>query len=379
MKGKPGRTPDANPRHFKDEDMAPIKREPVVIDSAQSAHDHGIIRLLRVDIEEFKRDFPTWSDRHWRDEPVYCLSPAVIASLAKPIGNTIPALLTDEEAAEEEAFTALCGRYSTVGFLGCKTIAFHPLSPRDFRVDELAEFFPGKRAALYSLEKTARDHAKRGLAYVGHLWCDRGYQADLDALRDRWAGLSAYDRPCLPLIRPVEDPRTLNEKYGTSFSEEGFAFVDLLVEFLNKWGLVQLSTWDLPDPQSTLMPNPFPPGSPAAPGGGVNLHFPTGFPVLDRDQIQDKIQELQAAIARELGIGLALAGPTAIESYAHKAAVILLERTVLQRFPGKPPKGAVAHVIKAAAITLKRDEETIRRYRKEIGRSLRKTVTSSAS
>jgi hypothetical protein len=374
IKGKSGRTPDTNPRHFRDEDMATIKQKPVVVDSAQSAHDYGIIRILRVDVEAFKRDFPTWANRQWQDDPVYCLPPDAIASLAKPISDRVHALLNSDEAAAEEAFTVLCGRHFTFGFLGSETIAFHPSTSRDFRVGELAEFFQGRRRVLSSLENIARDHATRALAYVGHLWCDPRFQADRDALRQRWFGLSTYDRPPLPLVRPLENHRALNEQYGMIFSEEGFTFVDCMVNFLNKWGLVQLSTWDVPDPQNILMVNPFPPGSPAYPAGGVNLHVPTGFPVLDRDRIHDQIQKLQDAIARKSGIGLALSGPTAIRSYAHKATVIHLERTVRQRFHGTPPKGFASHVIRAAATILKRSEETVDRYRKEINRSLRKAV-----
>jgi hypothetical protein len=339
----------------------------------RSEHDRGTLRHLPTDIKGFKRSFRDWARRHWQDEPVYCLPDEAIASLAKPISDSIPELLVADKAAEE-AFTALCGRHFTVGFLASETIAFHPLSPRDFRLDELAVFFPDKRAASATLEETAKDHATRSLAYVGQLWCDSGYLADRDALRDRWSGLSESERPRLPLVRPFVDPRTLRKKDGMPFSEQGLAFVDHLVDFLNKWGLVQLSTWDLPDPQNILMVNPFPPGSPAAPAGGVNLHIPTGFRVLDRDQLSDKIQELQAAIARESGVEQALFGSGSVETFALKATVIHLERTVQQRFPEVPPRGFVSHVIRAAATILKRSEETVDRYRKEINRSLRKAV-----
>src|SRR5687768_14328534 len=57
------------------------------------------------------------------------------------------------------------------------------------------------------------------------------------------------ERPALPLGRVV----ALSTQWpGTALP---LAFVEHLRLFLDRWGLTQLVTWDLPDPQGPPLPN----------------------------------------------------------------------------------------------------------------------------
>jgi len=119
------------------------------------------------------------------------------------------------------------------------------------------------------------DHALgRAQSIAGRLVCKPEYLRELFELKCHWEELPAVIRPGFPLRRPetilTETPPEPNAVLPIS------GFMQLLIRFLDKWELIQLTTWLIPEPQGLQRYVP-------QTGGGRPESAPLGFPVQERD------------------------------------------------------------------------------------------------
>jgi hypothetical protein len=156
-----------------------------------------------------------------------------------------------------------------------------------------------------------------------------------------------------------------NQGDGTAVPAGTLAFVEHLRLFLDRWGLIQLVTWDLPDPQGPLLPNVLSEG-PARPVHGVHLFLPLHYPLQGDDDLLGRVREFQRQQAIELGLPPTFAGIGHHTQYAQMFRLIHLDRAVRGRFDPRPPRGIVSVLEAAAASVLGIGEESVRRLWKWI-------------
>jgi hypothetical protein len=149
-------------------------------------------------------------------------------------------------------------------------------------------------------------------------------------------------------------------------------FARRVVSFLDRWGLMELATWDLPKPQGPLLPNLLPPGAAALPAHGVHVVLPLHYPLLSDDDLQRQILDFQRLAARDLGLNESLAGLPHHKGYASLFDVLHLERAIRTRLrPGRLAPGLVTRLEGAVAAALHVSLAQVQKCRKAISACLR--------
>ncbi|MDB5306934.1 MAG: hypothetical protein JWO38_1136 [Gemmataceae bacterium] len=126
---------------------------------------------------------------------------------------------------------------------------------------------------------------------------------------------------------------------------------------------MQLATWDLPDPQGPLLPNPLPGDALVSPSHGVHIFIPVHYPLQGDDDLLRRVREFQRQQATELGLASGFGGVGHHAQYAQMFRLIHLDRAVRGRFPGRPPRGLVSAT---EAAYLRIGPESVRRLHKWI-------------
>jgi hypothetical protein len=128
-----------------------------------------------------------------------------------------------------------------------------------------------------------------------------------------------------------------------------------------------MATWDLPEPQGPLLPNPLLPGAPALPAHGIHLVLPLHYPLQGDEDLLRQVYEFQRQAVRDLGLNESLAGLPHHKAYATMFQIIHLERTARSRLPGgRVFRGFVTHLEGALAGHLGCSIDQVQKYRKAI-------------
>jgi hypothetical protein len=204
--------------------------------------------------------------------------------------------------------------------------------------------------------------------YVGWLLTEPAFQQQLEELCRRWQALPDRQRPLFPLGRIGRFSPPVS---GGALSSEGQGLQQGLQLLLDRWGLTQLCSWHLPDPQGPLLPNPLPPGSPALPTHGVHLVLPLHYPLQGDDNLIQQVLDFQRQAARQLGLDESLAGLPHFQAYAALFDVLHLERVIRSRLTGPPPCGFVMAMEQAIASALQCSLASVQKSRKGISACLR--------
>lgn len=105
-------------------------------------------------------------------------------------------------------------------------------------VEELANLLQGEHLT---------DIRDRALGAIGGLLCHAGFRAETQTLRTLWRNIPAYARPRLPLGR-IHVPVTNDEATDPLTSSLIGEFRARFLAFLDRWQLMEMSTWDFPNP-----------------------------------------------------------------------------------------------------------------------------------
>jgi hypothetical protein len=319
-------------------------------------------RWWRAELDTFLKRHPDWGSRLAAVEPVYGLPSAAVEAL---VSRRRP-LLDPPRAAAERDFNDLLARSVAIGVWQNAPVRYPFLAPRPPRPDPAA--FPGLNwtasqvAQIGTLLGRADDYAERLKGYAGWLVTEPQFLAERDRLRSAWQSLAPGQRPAPPLGRLLEVPRP-----GRPLREFGRS----LGSFLERWGLTEMATWDLPQPQGPLLPNLLPPGAPADPTHGVRISLPAHFPVAGADNLTRAVRQLQAQAAADAGLTAEAAGLPHHQSYARMLEAAHLEHVIRTRIPDPPPQGLAGAIIAAIAGHLGCGEDAVRKYRKAIARCRR--------
>ena len=339
-------------------------------------------RVLGNRLADLWAAHPDWVMAAQRADTIYCLPSTAIYELAIDNRSTRPPLDVGQAAAER-AFTALCAEFFAVGVHHGRFIDNTQLNDRPAGVsaDDVAfmKQFAGwtdaaVRAVQAALPKVAKA-SDRVKGYVGWLLTEPAFVAEAAEVRRAWEQLPAGGRPAFPLTRPLPAAADPSADVGRTQPRRDPVIQDFgsrLVNFLDKWSLTGLATWDLPVAQGPLVPNRLPPTSRAFPRHGIHISLPVYYPLTGDDDLLAEILRLQQDSARTLGVGPSAAGLPHHQAYAQLLDVLHLERAVRSRFPGpKALRGLATRIVAAGVACLDLSEDQVTRYRKAIARCLR--------
>jgi hypothetical protein len=205
------------------------------------------------------------------------------------------------------------------------------------------------------------DRVQRLKGYAGWLLTEPAFVEAVRQLENGWQALAPGDRPLFPLGRFL---RLADPSAGVTPSVTVAGYLGAVRAFLDRWGLTELSTWDLP--------NPLPPVAPAQPAHGIHLFLPLHYPLQGDDDLLRQILDFQRRDARELGDDESLAGLPHHKGYASLFDVLHLDRSIRARLlPGRPPPGRVAYLEEAVATGLGVSLAQVQKCRKAISACLR--------
>ena len=311
--------------------------------------------------------------------PTYCLTRPAIESLAKQSSRK-PAFLGESDREFELALADLCKQSSAVGIWNGNPVQFpylQPPLPPPSRAAMMDCGWSAQQAACVEGLVTHADETRQRLkGYVGWLVTDPDFLAARDQLAKEWGALPLSNRLSFPLQRSVSLPeRPPGSRPATSTAVQ---FQEQLDAFLDHWGLTQMVTWDLPDPQGPLIPADVPANSPSMPKHGLHIVLPIHYPLLGSDGLLLEIQRQQVYLAQGSGLPTAVAGLPHHDVYGQLLEVEHIERTIRSRYdmPGRS-RGLVGAVLTAIAGKLGCGVENAVRLRKGISackRGQRQTV-----
>lgn len=314
-------------------------------------------------VTRFLTDHPAWATRFPPGSPVYRIPTEAVELLSHPAnGGRTPPLLSAADAGTERAFDQLCSDLGAVGVWGTAPVRYAYLGFPPPPPGSSLPWWDGATAVDRAeveagLRRTADAH-ERLVGVVGRLVTEPEFSRDRDRLRLSWEGLPEHSRPRFPLARTVVPPAGGGGTAGD--------FPDLLSRFLDRWGLTDLATWELPSPQGPLLPALLPPGAPALPRHGVHLVIPVHYPLQGADALLRQVKEAQRAEARALGLDPSLGGVGHHRGYAQLLRLTHLESAVAARERGPRPRGRVGQFVGAVADHLGVSEPHVVRLRKAL-------------
>jgi hypothetical protein len=326
----------------------------------------GNVRPTAPELAAFRQQHPHWLERWEESGPVYRLCPAAINAMNQPSSHGRPPILSDALAAAEHAFFDLCTRdNSAVGLWNGRFISVPYLcgspSPSREHMRDLG-WTPGQITTVETQVKKNGLIQGRLKGYVGWLITEPDFIEAQQALASQWRQLPEAWRPyTLGRLVAQQPPRSRPD------SEATVSFQQSLDAFLDRWGLMCLQTWDLPEPQGPMTPALLPPSSPAMPRHGLHFVVPTHYPVLGTDELLHQIRQQQDQLAMDQGLSTSMAGMAHFEVYGQMFEVDFLEKAIVSRYgTPKRPRGLVTAMEHAISQALALSVEQVQKLRKGI-------------
>jgi hypothetical protein len=331
--------------------------------------NHSGLQRPDRDWEIFRRTHEGWLARFEAD-PLYHLPEAAIARLEWPSPGH-PALLDAEAAAAERGLLALCCLYHAVGFGAAGPIAYPYLDPSPRR--SLRELYPEMDWTEADWADVELGEGKSAVAnrrlkgYAGWLVTEPLFLEATAALKARWHGLPDGLRPAFPLRRTEPTLGSADEAEPQTFPEEVARFAADRDAFFDRWSLLGLASWDLPEPQGPLFPSLLAAGAPALPRHGLHIVLPLHYPLAQDDDLLRQILGLQRRFAADRGIDRTAAGLPHHGAYSTILEVEHWERVVTGRYGrGARRRGFVGLVVEAVAEAIGREVNLVVKWRKAI-------------
>lgn len=317
------------------------------------------------ELQLFLKKHSTWLSKFDGDQPIYCLPKVVIETLKRrTISKRNQSFIDEKEATSEEAFTQLCDNYQSVGVWNGTPISCALLKPPAHPLSAITSLMPwwndaANAAELNALTDRLAQTRERLKGIAGWLMTDHSFLSQLAELKQEYEAINVSKRPVFPLTRTVV-------AYGSkSDSKTAKGFHSSLVNFFNRFGLMQLVTWELPEPQGPYFSDPLPANSPARPERGLYLYIPLSYPVTRNDDLLEMISRRQLEMARSLKMDERLARLTSHVTYSHAFAIDFLDRAIQSRFKTEP-RGLVAAIQEAASRVINKQESYVKELRTEI-------------
>jgi len=286
----------------------------------------------------FVEEYPQWVERRTEDRPVYLIPVTILEHIARHRQKR-KTLITRADLAAEKAFGALCGSFSptTVGVWDGRPLNYQLPLLRDaipFPLGcDIAQMFPDKSESLLTdtlekLQKNLAAIAHQQLGYAGILMFGGKYgefRAEKRALHAKWASLrgrygrepdghrranistnavieslrfplTAAESNCLPKIRETAK----NER--ARVPADVVTFRECASQFMRKWRLSKLVTWDLFEPEGAAEDLPVEVALLVLGPKGKFTHRPHFCHVPSESDLREDVRAKQRRDAKEAGI-----------------------------------------------------------------------------
>jgi hypothetical protein len=316
----------------------------------------------------FRAEYADWLRQVESPEPLYCLPRAAINALVEGARSGRP-ILDKSSARAEHAFRRRCRLCNAVGFWNGQAIVY-PLLGRPAplpgqQLMKIAGWSLEEMHQAQGLVKQTADAPQRLRGYVGWLLTEPAYLTEAQALAARWQALPDHACPTFPLGRVA---KLLSAPSGAMpASEERVTFETDFGKFCDRWGLIKLASWDLPEPQGPLLPSPLPAGAAAMPAAGVHIILPLHYPLQGDDALQRRVVQEQRSRAAAQDLDPSMAGLAHHKPYAQIFQVIHLEHVITSRYRrGGRPKGFITQMEMAIALAQGCGLDQIKKLRKAI-------------
>ncbi|MCA9092665.1 MAG: hypothetical protein KDA68_04210 [Planctomycetaceae bacterium] len=150
--------------------------------------------------------------------------------------------------------------------------------------------------AVSTLMSHGDDARERTQSIAGRWICHPEYRTQLASLRQQWIQLSYNERPLFPLQRasPPENRALHTDLFRSPELDE---FVHQLIAFLDRWQLMQLTTWEIAEPQGIQMIAPD-----GVVAGELRNRNPVAFPLQVQDGVSNEYVSFHEHLARGRGI-----------------------------------------------------------------------------
>jgi hypothetical protein len=317
------------------------------------------------ELQRFCRQESAWLHSIGQGETVYCIPPKVIDWLAAPRRPREP-LIDSVTAARERRFWNVCRHANACGVYGDEPILYPCLwEPYGLTPAQLKKILYPIFGDVFDAETLMLAHTgawERLQGYAGWLVTDPGFIRERDRLRTQWENLpdTMQPRPPFKLTSSLEATAIeAVEEYSATFSSTfahrlpltkmKVAFLKAVSEFLRRWNLCQLTTWDLPLPFGPLLADDLGKHTQAIPEHSVQLILPIHYPLTTSDSLVAVIRERQQQVAREHGLSPQIAALPHYTFLGRMLQVQHIEQTIRSRYSGT---GAVTLVERAVAAFL---------------------------
>ena len=316
------------------------------------------IRDTHAALRTLHSNHPEWASKTIRQEPLYAIP-------YEALSNHQLANLFDTTVKAEREFSQLCRDHHCIGFWGRNAIHYHHLTRVPLQIDPVLRSQLGwsmqQANSITSLHGSSDTAHERLLGVTGWLTTEPMYLQEVEILKTEYDSLPLELQPRFPLARALTYSGHDRQE---QLPEPVTAFHQTVCHFLDRWGLMDLTTWDLPNPQGPLLPNLLPEG-PARPEHGVHIYVPLHYPLQGDDGLLQRVREAQQQQATMLGIPSGFGGITHHTQYAQMFRALYIELAILSRFPRRI-RGIVSILEAVIATQLGISLESTRRLRKWI-------------
>ncbi len=268
----------------------------------------------------------------------------------------------------ESSFTPFCEMHRYIGVRRGVPIEFDCLTNPGIdvkSVGDIAAVF-GKAMGLVAeaQSKTLVSARSRMRGIAGRLLTELQFLEETRALRRRFEELPAVGRPGWPLTRALAVTAPVEGSVRAEPVVEAFSHA--LRKYLDRWGLMRLLDWDLPESQAPHIGSQLLIGALAEPTHGIRIIIPLHYPVRGNDDLLRQIKERQQQEMKAQGLPEHLAAIGNHEAFAQIFRLIRVETVLRSRFPEPLHRGAVGLIENAAAAELGVTPGTVRRSRTQI-------------
>jgi hypothetical protein len=243
-------------------------------------------------LTSFRKKYPGWLEEWEKAGALYRLPIKTIRALQKPPEGRSP-VMDDRNCEIETAFTDLCDQTNAIGYWNGGFINVHYLrSKKSLSISpaqrDLLNWTPTQVIQAERLSQRGDSISARLKGVAGWLITDPEFIRARDDQASRWGKLPADSRP-LMISRSLK--LSARPQSDSESPEEVIQFQEDLNAFLDKWGLMQMLTWDLPAPQGPLLPaTSSVSDAPSIPKHGIHLVLPLHYPLTGNDDLLHHIR-----------------------------------------------------------------------------------------
>ncbi len=312
-----------------------------------SHQDQELRRLLDA--------YPDWFEQR-------CLETDVVCALPEFERNDWASTLRlkEEESEIEKRFSKLCDQQELFAVDKNRQRVESGLIFRwksRFNITEILNLMPKDWSGAkvdrnyQAVEKSDENSIwKRRTATAGMVICKPAFLEERDELKSLWQKLSSTEQPAFPLIRspviPVEYLQALGTHFpdSSAYSQEVEQFTRKFDQFCDKWCLMRMITWDLPDPK-----------------GPSDNKLPWLFPAHRSDDIVDSLIVKSKGIAEQHGFD----DQGSWDSYCSIMKIDHWERTINARYADRPkPSGGTTKLLHVLSNLLGVGFDRVKRLRR---------------